>query len=90
MIVSLVLQFLTSRVMLSMAENPPIAPGEPQTPSKEGIPPWAIVVIAVIAVPCLLVCVAVGVITILTLLGPAIGSSFSNIIEGLVTSTPAP
>jgi hypothetical protein len=38
----------------------------------------------------LLCCVALVVIAILTLLGPAIGNVFSNIIESLPTSTPMP
>jgi hypothetical protein len=47
-------------------------------PQRSGLPVWAIVLIAIGILVCLL---PVCVIAILTLLGPSIGNVFSNIIE---------
>lgn len=51
-----------------------------QAQSRGGLPTWAIILIVVLAVLCLL---PICVIAILTLLGPAIGNVFSNIIQEL-------
>ena len=49
-------------------------------PKSGGFPVWAIVLIVVLVLVCLL---PVCVIAILTLLGPAIGNVFSNIVTDL-------
>lgn len=86
MFVSILLQYLYSRLMLYAAEMPPAAPGQPPA-ARSGLPVWAIVLIVVVALLCL---IPICIIVILTLLGPAIGTVFSNIIENLPTLTPSP
>jgi hypothetical protein len=60
--------------LLVRADVPPME-GQPKS---GGFPVWAIVVIAVVLILCLLPVCIIG---ILTLLGPAIGNVFSNIID---------
>jgi hypothetical protein len=50
--------------------------GEPEGEEKSGFPTWAIILIAVVVILCL---IPFCVIVILTLLGPSIGSVFSEI-----------
>ncbi len=49
-------------------------------PKSGGFPAWAVILIVVVLVLCLL---PVCIIAILTLLGPAIGNVFSNIVTGV-------
>ena len=51
---------------------------------KKGVNPWVIIAIIVV----ILVCCCLAVFVILVLLGPAVGTVFSNIIEGLGTPMP--
>jgi lipopolysaccharide/colanic/teichoic acid biosynthesis glycosyltransferase len=61
--------------LLVRAEGAP-----PEAPAKSGFPIWAIILVAVVLLLCLLpVCILI----ILTLLGPAIGNVFPNIQEGI-------
>jgi len=60
--------------LLVPADAPP-ADGQPKS---GGFPAWAVAVIAVVLILCLL---PVCIIAILTLLGPAIGNVFSNIVD---------
>lgn len=48
-----------------------------------GFPVWVIVLIVVGVVICLIPLCAVVVIAVLTLLGPSIGNTFSNIVDGI-------
>ncbi len=59
---------------LLKAENIPAA----QPEKSSGLPVWAIVIIVIVAILCLL---PICIIAILTLLGPTIGNVFSNIID---------
>jgi hypothetical protein len=63
--------------LLVRADAPP-APDQEGQPKSGGFPVWAIVLIAAVALLCLL---PVCTIVILTLLGPAIGNVFSGIVE---------
>ncbi len=56
-----------------------MSPGGPEE-EKKGFPVWAIILIVVAVIFC---CAPIVVIAILTLLGPAIGNVFSNIIMEL-------
>jgi hypothetical protein len=51
---------------------------------KKGVNPWVIVAIIVV----ILICCCLAVFVILALLGPAVGTVFSNIIEELGTPVP--
>ena len=53
-------------------------PGE--QPKKEGLPVWAIVLIVIGIVICLIALCPIVIIAILTLMGPSIGNVFSEII----------
>ena len=64
--------------LLVRAEGAP-----PGTQPKSGLPIWAIILIVVVAAPLCLILASVCVIAILTLLGPAIGNVFSNIVTGI-------
>ncbi len=57
-----------------------MSPGGPEEEKKKGLPIWAIILIVVAVIFC---CAPIVVIAILTLLGPAIGNVFSNIIMEL-------
>ena len=76
------LQARIDKLLISEAEVVEV-PGEEQ---RREFPVWAIILIVIIAVPCLLLLCAVVVIAILTLLGPSIGDVFSGVIEDLETS----
>jgi hypothetical protein len=65
--------------LLIPAEGP-VETGEPEGEKKGGLPTWAIILIAVVVILCL---IPFCVIAILTLLGPSIGSVFSNIVDQL-------
>ncbi|HSJ56324.1 MAG TPA: hypothetical protein VLC95_04035 [Anaerolineae bacterium] len=59
----------------------------PQPPARRGMSPWLIaliVVLALILVCC--VCLCLGIL----LLGPAVGTTFSTIIETIEVMTPVP
>lgn len=58
---------------LLKAENVPV-----EQPQKSGLPVWVVILIVVGVVICL---VAVCIFLVLLLLGPSIGSVFSNMIE---------
>jgi hypothetical protein len=66
--------------LLLAAEAPVETDDEPGEEKKGGLPTWAILLIAVVIVLCVL---PVCVIVILTLLGPTIGNVFSNITDQL-------
>jgi len=58
-----------------------------QPPARRGMSPWIIaliVVVALIVVCCVCLCL------LLLLLGPAVGNTFSTIIETIKVMTPAP
>ena len=55
-----------------------------EAPQKKSMNPWVIVLIIFVIVFCC--CIAITI--LLALLGPAVGSVFSNIIEELVTPVP--
>ena len=61
-----------------------LVPAEGAPPSAQqkssGLPVWAIILIVVVVLLCIL---PFCIITILTLLGPAIGNVFSNIVTGV-------
>jgi hypothetical protein len=61
--------------LLIPAEGP-VETGEPEGEKKGGLPTWAIILIAVAVVLCLL---PICVIVILAILGPTIGNIFSEI-----------
>jgi hypothetical protein len=61
--------------LLIPAEGP-VEAEEPEGEKKGGFPTWAIILIAVVVILCL---IPFCVIVILTLLGPSIGSVFSEI-----------
>jgi hypothetical protein len=62
---------------------------EPEGEKKGGFPTWAIILIAVVVILCLIpICFLVLSPVILALLGPSVGNVFSNIIEEMVTPTP--
>jgi hypothetical protein len=65
--------------LLIPAEGP-VETEEPEEEKKGGLPTWAIILIAVAIVLCVL---PICVIVILAILGPAIGNVFSNIITEL-------
>ncbi len=57
---------------------------EYEAPAAKGkMAPWLVVVLIVLGLCCLLVLVPFCVIVILTLLGPAVGDVFSDIILGI-------
>lgn len=57
---------------------------EPEMPAAKGkMAPWLVVLLVVLALCCLLVVLSICVITILALLGPAVGNVFSDIILGI-------
>lgn len=60
---------------LLRAEDVPV-----EQPQKGGLPVWAIVLIVIGVLICLIPLCAVVVITVLTLMGPSIGNVFSTII----------
>jgi Flp pilus assembly pilin Flp len=51
-----------------------------EQPKKEGLPTWAIILIVVGVIGCLLLLCPIVIIAILTLMGPSIGNVFSEII----------
>ena len=73
MIITAMFQFLYARLMLYMAEDPSFTPGKPKSGGRSSIQTWATCLIVLIVAFFL-------VIAILTLLGPAIGNVFANVI----------
>ncbi len=67
-------QFLLSAIYLRLAEF------QSQPVQREGIPAWAIALLAIGAVLLCLLLLPVCIIVILALMGPVIGNVFSNII----------
>jgi hypothetical protein len=57
-------------------------------PPKKKTNPWVIVAIVVVVVLCCCILVAVVIPVILALLGPSVGTVFSNIIQELGTPVP--
>jgi len=73
MIITAIFQFLYARLMLYMAEDPSFTPGKPKSGGRSVLHTLATTLIILI-VACFLV------IALLTLLGPAIGNVFANVI----------
>jgi hypothetical protein len=63
---------------------------ENQTPAqpKKGFPTVIVIVIVIVALCGLMLCCLIVIPGILSLLGPAVGNVFSNIISNIVTVTP--
>ena len=55
----------------------------PQPAGSTGLPTWAKILLIIVALPVVCILVAICVIVILALLGPAIGNIFSNIIYNI-------
>ncbi len=55
----------------------------PQSAGSTGMPTWAKILLIIVALPFVCILVAICVIVILALLGPAIGNVFSNIIYNI-------
>jgi predicted PurR-regulated permease PerM len=65
-------------------ENPTFNP--PAEPVKKKFPVWLIILLVLLVVCCLTVICVVFVVP--SLMGPAIGNIFSNVINSLTTPTP--